>query len=234
MLSTVPALLIESAVQTVVLLAAFWIMIKIQKLDYHFPGLLGTAALVAALDRILDAVLGHFLGSYFSSSISAPIVVIVGMMCIAKVTWADRVDVIFTVGVGYALWFVMNLWLLGALMGDLRPDLHPDAGAVNATEPDHAPIVAPTNRAAKKAAASSPAVKAANNAAKDLAVKGLIRNGSKSVLMLGVGTKIYTLYLHEKATVQTREGSRFMQFEDADTNSVTVLVDETPVKLTVP
>jgi hypothetical protein len=52
--------------------------------------------------------------------------------------------------------------------------------------------------------------------------------------MLGVRTKIYTLYLHEKTAVETREGSRFMQFEDADTNSVTVLVDETPVKLAVP
>jgi hypothetical protein len=230
MLFTVLALLVEIAVQTVFLLAAFWIMIKIQRLGYHFPGLLGTAALVAALDRILDAVLGPFLGSYFSSYISAPIVLIVGMYYIARVTRADRVDVIFTVGVGYALWFVMNLWLLGALMGDLRQDLHARADRA----PNRAPAVARTNQAMQTAGTKSPAVKAAGNAPKDLSVKGLIRNGSKSVLMLGVGTKIYTLYLHEKTTVQTRDGSRFMQFEDAGTNSVTVLVDETPVKLTVP
>jgi hypothetical protein len=34
--------------------------------------------------------------------------------------------------------------------------------------------------------------------------------------------------------VQTPEGSGFVRFEDADTNSVTVLVDEAPVKLPLP
>lgn len=228
------ALLVGIAVQTVFLLAAFWIMIKIQKLDCNFPGLLGTAALIGVLDRILDVVLGHFLGAYLASYISSPIVVIIAIICIGKVTGADRVDVIFTVGVGYALWFGMNLWLMGTLMGDLRPDLHARAGEADDKTPDHALVVAPTNQPVEKAVVVPSAVKVANAIAKNLSVKGLIRNGSKSMLMLGDGTKIHTLYLHEKTAVQTPDGSGFVRFEDADTNSVTVSVDDAPVKLPLP
>src|SRR5208282_499739 len=112
---------IEFAVQTVFLFGALWIMIKIQKLDYNFPGLLGAAAIVSGLDRALDTVLGHFLGNYLATYISAPITLIVLIICISKVTHADRVDVMFTIVVGYALMFGMNLWLFGALLGDLRP-----------------------------------------------------------------------------------------------------------------
>jgi hypothetical protein len=234
MVLTIMALLIGIAVQTVFLLAAFWVMIKLQKLDYSFPGLLGTAALIGVLDRMLDLVLGHFLGDYLTSSISAPIVVIVAIICIGKVTGADRVDVIFTVGVGYALWFGMNLWLMGTLMGDLRPDLHRRASDADDKMPDQTLVVASTNQPVEKAAIVPSAVKAANAIAKNLSVKGLIRNGSKSMLMLGDGTKIHILYLHEKTAVQTPEGSGFVRFEDADTNSVTVLVDEAPVKLPLP
>ena len=114
-------LFIEFAVQTVFLFVALWIMIKIQKLDYNFPGLLGTAAIVSGLDQALDTVLGHFLGIYLANYISTPIILVVLIICVSKVTHADRVDVMFTIMVGYALMFGMNLWLFGALLGDLRP-----------------------------------------------------------------------------------------------------------------
>ena len=114
-------LFIEFAVQTAFLFVVLWIMIKVQKLDYNFPGLLGTAAIVSGLDRVLDTVLGHFLGIYLANYISAPIILVVLIICVSKVTHADRVDVMFTIVVGYALMFGMNLWLFGALLGDLRP-----------------------------------------------------------------------------------------------------------------
>ena len=114
-------LFVEFVVQMAFLFAALWIMIKIQKLNYNFPGLLGSAALVSGLDRALDTVLGHFLGNYLATYISAPVTLVVLIICIAKVTQADRVDVLFTIVVGYALMFGMNLWLFGALLGDLRP-----------------------------------------------------------------------------------------------------------------
>src|ERR1041385_6892714 len=125
---------IEFAVQTVFLLAALWIMIKIQKLNYKFLPLLGAAALASGLDMIPYA--GHYL--------AVPVL----LLCVKKVTEAEMVpDVVFTVVVGYALMFGMNLWLLGTLLGDLRPSAYQSTDA-DAPTPEVAAEVqnaAPTN-----------------------------------------------------------------------------------------
>jgi hypothetical protein len=117
--------LIEFAVQTAILLGLLWGMIKIQKLDqrfeYNFLGLLGSAALATGLDQILQMTVGRFIGIYFASYITTPIVVTVLLLCIKKVTHAPYVDVLFTVAISYALLFGVNLFILGSLMGDLRP-----------------------------------------------------------------------------------------------------------------
>jgi hypothetical protein len=117
--------LIEFAIQTAILLGLLWGMIKIQKLDqrfeYNFPGLLGSAALATGLDQILQLTVGRFLGIYFASYITTPIVVTVLLLCLKKVTQAPYVDVVFTVAISYALLFGVNLFILGSLMGDLRP-----------------------------------------------------------------------------------------------------------------
>src|SRR5262249_18158676 len=102
--------LIHFAVETVFLVAALWIMIKVQKLNYNFLGLLGAAALASAIDLL---PLPFRIADFISCTVL--------LLCIARVTGAERVDVMFTVFVGYALWFGMNLFLLGALLGDLRP-----------------------------------------------------------------------------------------------------------------
>ena len=117
--------LIEFALQTAILLGLLWGMIKIQKLDqkfaYNFLWLLGSAALATGLDQILQMTLGHFIGISFASYISTPIVVTVLLLCLKKVTHAPYVDVLFTVAISYALLFGVNLFILGSLMGDLRP-----------------------------------------------------------------------------------------------------------------
>src|SRR5258708_27284030 len=99
---------IHLAMQTVFLVAALWIMIKLQKLNYNFLGLLGAAALASAIDLIP-------LPFHIASLISCAVL----LFCVTKVTGAEYVDVKFTVFVGYALWFGMNLWLVGTLLGDL-------------------------------------------------------------------------------------------------------------------
>jgi len=102
---------IEFALQTAILLGLLWGMIKIQKLDQHtayrFLWLLGSAALATGLDMIPYA--GHYL------AVSAL------LLCIKKTTGAPYVDVLFTVAISYALMFGVNLFILGSLMGDLRP-----------------------------------------------------------------------------------------------------------------
>src|SRR5437867_1694011 len=106
--SDILALAIEFALQTVFLILGLWIMIKLQKLDYNVLGLLGAAALASGLDMIPLA--GHY--------IAVPVL----YLCIAKVTRADLYpDAVFTVVIAYALMFAMNVFLIGALMGDLRP-----------------------------------------------------------------------------------------------------------------
>ena len=103
--------LIEFALQTAILLGLLWGMIKIQKLDqrfaYNFLWLLGSAALATGLDMIPYA--GHYL------AVSAL------LLCIKKTTGAPYVDVLFTIAISYALMFGVNLFILGSLMGDLRP-----------------------------------------------------------------------------------------------------------------
>jgi outer membrane biosynthesis protein TonB len=117
--------LVEFALQTAILLGLLWGMIKIQKLDqkfeYNFLGLLGSAALATGLDQILEMTLGRFIGVYLASFISTPIVGAVLLLCLKKVTHAPYVDVLFTAAISYALLFGVNLFILGSLMGDLRP-----------------------------------------------------------------------------------------------------------------
>jgi hypothetical protein len=157
-------------VETVFLVLGLWIMIKIQKLDYSFLGLLGSAALGASLDMIPYA--GHALA------------VIALYLSLRLVTRADLFpDVAFTVGVAYALVFCMNLFVLGAMMGDLRavararfnPQAATGAMADNddadADDDDAAPAVTPAKQttagarnakvAGKPAAASTKASKTA-------------------------------------------------------------------------
>jgi hypothetical protein len=103
--------LIEFVLQTAIQLGLLWGMIKIQKLDQHttyrFLGLLVAAVLATGLDMIPYA--GHYL------AVSAL------LLCIKKTTGAPYVDVLFTVAISYALMFGVNLFILGSLMGDLRP-----------------------------------------------------------------------------------------------------------------
>ena len=156
MLSTIVALVITFALESALLLLALWIMIKIQQLNYKFLGLLGAAVLATAVDMALE----HFIGVYFS----APIVVTVLAVCIAKLTKAEQVDVAFTVMVGYAVQFCLNLFVLGALLGDLRPseqiaDEMPADEVVEVvaseTNSNHEPEVPPATNANKNVSRSS-------------------------------------------------------------------------------
>src|SRR6266478_5264883 len=73
---------IRFVISTAFLLLALWLMVKIQRFQYNFPGLLGAAALAGGLDMI--PYVGHFLALpalYF---------------CLIKVTREDMTGVVFT------------------------------------------------------------------------------------------------------------------------------------------
>src|SRR5256885_13599730 len=103
---TILAHAVPYLIRTFFLLLALWLMVKIQKFQYNFPGLLGSAALASALDMI--PYFGHFL--------AVPVLYI----CLLKVTREDLTGVVFTAGISYALVFAMNLFVLGSLTGSLR------------------------------------------------------------------------------------------------------------------
>src|SRR5262245_7860855 len=110
------ALVIGTAIRWLVYTALLWIMIKIQKLNYNTAGLFASS---------LAAVLVSFIpygGSYLSY--------VVLVICLWKCTGADIApDIIFTVAIAGALMFCFNLWVIGMLMGSLRPDLAKTAAA---------------------------------------------------------------------------------------------------------
>jgi len=90
----------------VVYTALLWIMIQLQKMQYNWLGLLGSSALATALGFI--PVVGPYIGW-------AALV-----LCLWKVTHADIApDVLFTVSIAGALMFCVNLFVIGALMGNL-------------------------------------------------------------------------------------------------------------------
>ena len=60
---------IELLIETAFLTLALWIMIKLQKLDYNFFGLVGSAALSCAIDIFVS----HFLGWGVAALASVPI-----------------------------------------------------------------------------------------------------------------------------------------------------------------
>ena len=106
-------LAIEFSIRTAVLVLAFWGLVKIQGLEGKFLGLLGSAALGSGLDMV--PIVGHYLA-------------VIGLwLCLMKATNGDLFpDIALTVAVGYGLEFCLNLFVLGVLLGDLRPS-HRDA-----------------------------------------------------------------------------------------------------------
>ena len=252
MILTLMTLSVGIVIQTIFLLAAFWAMIKLQKLEYNFPGLLGSVAFIATLDEVLNLILGRYLGFYLASSISVPIVVCISYFCIAKVTGAELVDVFFTVVVGRALWFGMNLWLIGSLMGELRPSSDADTGALSVADQrkeiaEGEPMSTWTNQPTPSKSTPSPtpgapvqpakpvANNATNNAATEIAkhfiIKGVTRNGSMSAVTIQFGNRTYTLFLGDSAIVQTADGPVTVRFKELDDAAVVLVIKGAEAKL---
>ena len=196
-------LIIEYAARTVVLTLLLWAMVKLQKLDYFFLGLLGSAALACALDTI----------PYFGHYLAVPVL----YFCIWKVTHASLMpDAVFTVVVAYALMFAVKVLLFTALIGDLRMSTSSDENdpvppAVAAAKPaPSVPAPVPVPVPATNQHAASPAKtpsKSAEEILKEITFKGLTQNGDKSMLVVNANKKNYTLMTGETTVVQTASGT---------------------------
>jgi hypothetical protein len=219
-------LFIEFLAHSVILFALLWVMIKFQKLNWNFLGLLGSAFLAGGLDMI----------PHFGHLIAVPVL----YFCITKVTGADMFpDAAFTVVIAYALMFGVNLFLLGAFMGNLRP-ADKDAETTNSTavavaakvdapaKTSHAPASAPTNRA--PTAAASPA----ELIAKQIHVKGVTRNAGGSALTIQVRTKTYSITVGEAVTVQTDSGPAAVRLKELGDTTATLIINGAETKIPLP
>ena len=199
-MSDLIVLVIDYVARTAVLTLILWIMVKLQKLDYFFPGLLGSAALAAGLDTI--PCFGHY--------IAVPVL----YLCVWKVTHASLMpDAVFTVAVSYALMFAVKILLLTELMGDLRPALAVEERiatnelqtAVFDAKPGPRPAAGATAKNSAANAVARPGK--ADEIVKDVVVKSATQNGDKSMLTISANKKNFTLAMGDTVEVPMPDSS---------------------------
>jgi hypothetical protein len=133
--------------QTVFLTIALWIMLKMQSFDRNIFGLIGAAALACAIDHI------PYVGWYVSG--------VVLLLCVTKLIHARTfTDAIFTVAIAYAITFAFNMFVITALMADLRPSAKVRARIAEAVAAAQTNEPAGTNGALAPAPASAAATPA--------------------------------------------------------------------------
>lgn len=208
-MSVIVALIIGFAIRAALLTLLLWVMIKLQKLDYFFVGVLVSAALACGLDMV--PYVGHY------------VAVLVLYFCIWKVTRARLFpQAVLTVAVPCAAVFALNLIWLNAFIGDLQPGqvLHLQRAphpATLAAKPSPPAQQSPRTSSAAAAApmahlTNSPAAIPAKAAAqtqtnsfeellKNVLVEGATQNGDKSMLVIKANKKTYTLVMDEQTDV---------------------------------
>jgi hypothetical protein len=223
---------IELAVQTAFLTLALWIIIRFQKRDYNFIGLAGSAALSCGLEIIL----AHFIGWGFASFVVVPVLI----FCMTKVTRGDHIDVGFAVAVGYTLTMVMDVWLLGMLMGDLRVSAKSDEVQVTVrvrddgtTETTNIVEQSPKEIAAAVKIKEVGLRKAIQEMTDKLAVKG-VTQGKTPLAMISSGRKTYMLTVGESFVMGNNETNAVVTCKEIEEHKVIVEVEGKPVTLTVP
>lgn len=214
-------LIIEYAARTAVLTLCLSVMIKIQQLNFFFPGVLAAAAIASGLDMI----------PHFGHLLAVPVL----YLCIWKVTGASLMpDAIFTVVVSYALMFAVQVLVFTALVGDLREHVSGKSHAavpiavvgVRTATTNNAPPPA-TNLAAQvmPASAVTKKPKTAEEILKDITVKGVTLNGDKSMLLVFANKKKYELVTGEQTLVQIPGGSCHLRLVTLSENWATVEVN---------
>jgi hypothetical protein len=225
MFTSILILAIEFLIHGSILLALLWIMIKLQKLDYHFLGLLGSAALAGGLDMI----------PHFGHMLAVPVL----YFCIWKVTRSSIFpDAAFTVMISYALMFCVNLFIMSMLMGDLRPSDKEDvrdenAASEPAAETQPAKVTQKSFPVAATNLVQTAEAKEAKAIAQKFSIKGITRNADKSSLTLQSGKKTYTIFLGQLISVQTDDGPVSVRFTDLGEDWVALNIRGIQVKCPV-
>jgi hypothetical protein len=211
MTSHVVALVIGAGVQWIIFTVLLWIMLKIFKLSYNGWGLLGSSLLAIAVTFIPMA------GPY----LSYPVLV----FCLWKCTKADIApDIVFTVAVSRAVLFCINLWILGGLMGNLRTDLKAEEKSPErSSQVAQAEESKPGDASAKAASPSKQPL--GDGKSRGLSLKGVSLHETHPLVMIGAGSRIYTLTPGESAAMDAPEGKLQVRCEEISRSAVILSVN---------
>lgn len=221
-------LLMEFVIHSTLLTLFLWIMIKLQKLDHNWLGLIGSALLAGGLDMIPH--FGHF--------IAVPVLYI----CIARVTRASLFpDAAFTVVISYALMFLMNMLILTAVTPDLAERFQhsktgPDAVATDDETKTNKPPVAAAKTNGTPATAVQPAAPAPTSVddfMKIIAVQAVTMNGDKSSITFQIADRHYTIVRGQSVALLTGGHSFHVTLKDVTRDTVTLDVNGETRKLPV-
>jgi hypothetical protein len=208
------ALAITFLFRFIALFAFLLIMIKIQKLNFSWLPLIGSAALASVLDMI--PFVGHF--------IAVPAL----LLCIWKVTGSELYpDASCTVGLSYALMRCLGWIVLAYAPAPQLASSH-DNDADGTNMPPMA-IVQTTNEAPVAEAPSAPPVPQ-DGVAADISVKGISHGINDALVTIQYGKKNYVISLGEGTTISTKEGMATVRFVKTDGNNVTLSVRGQEVK----
>lgn len=178
-----------------------WLMIKIQRLNYSLRGLLVSSAIAVAVNQI------PVVGVYLSAAVL--------LLCIRKVTGADMVpDVVFTVVIAGALMFCVDLWVLGAVMGRLRPDLETAAAEAPSTVVTNQPAAPP------RKATPPPAPSKRNYDHLGLSVRGIMLHQARPAAMITWARGIIQLSPGETCSLETRDGYALIRCDSVTERAV--------------
>lgn len=204
--------------------AVVWGLLRVQSLNYSWPGLLLTTALGS---------LAYFIPLGFLAAAVAFVIVYVGLK---KVTQAEHTDLMFSIVISNAIMYVAGLWLLGAVLPDLR-GLHAGDEAAEESDssflPDYAGMLNEASNTLSSAAgrggssgtnrtmtASSPT----SGLAEGLQLKGITVMRSGAMAMISVAGKTASFGVKESFTVPGRNGVIRYVCESITTNLVVLRV----------
>jgi hypothetical protein len=207
-------------VRFVGLLGFLLMMIKIQKLDFSWPLLLGSALLASALDLI--PLVGHF--------IAVPAL----YLCIWKSVRCDSFkDATFTVALSYALTSCLTFILLAYAPVKL-PAPKPtqdDPGFANYASAKPPAVAQSPHLSAQTPAVVQPtqdlaqtAIVPPNNVTPAISIKGVIRNATDAMATIQCGKKVYLLSQDEDVTISTDEGMVPVHLLEVGKDNVTLSI----------
>jgi hypothetical protein len=135
--------------------------------------------------------------------------------------------------------FCVNLFILGMLMGDLRPS-DKEYGGDEIVTPE--PVTeSPPAKFMQKSVQDTPTnsaptadAKEAEAIAQQFSIKGITRNADKSSLTLQSAKKTYTIFLGQLVSVQTDDGLVSVRFTDLGADWVALDIKGTQVKRPIP